>query len=108
MKPLGQYKMDHRAEKPFFNPKDEMRHGRDVLSVWTTFIPDKSEGFEQAGVECLNDSVRTYVWSILGSLAETSSSILKPGTGFDAQKQFLAYVEDAIASLVDIPSSIDR
>ena len=32
----------------------------------------------------------------------------RPGRGFDAQKQFLANVEDAIASPVDIPSSIAR
>ena len=31
---------------------------------------------------------RTYVWAILGALAQTRSNILKAGTGFDAQKQF--------------------
>ena len=72
------------------------------------FIPDKSENFTQAGVERLNDSIRTYVWAILGAQAQTRSNILKAGTGFDAQKQFLANVEDAIASPVDIPSSIAR
>ena len=72
------------------------------------FIPDKSEGFTQAGVERLNDSIRTYVWAILGAQAQTRSNILRVGTGFDAQKQFLANVEDAIASPVDIPSSIAR
>ena len=67
-----------------------------------------SEGFTQAGVERLNDSIRTYVWAILGAQAQTRSNILKTGTGFDAQKQFLANIEDAIASPVDIPSSIAR
>ena len=56
----------------------------------------------------LNDSIRTYVWAILGAQAQTRSNILKSGTGFDAQKQFLANIEDAIASPVDIPSSIAR
>ena len=36
------------------------------------------------------------------------SNVLKTGTGFDAQKQFLADIEEAIASPVDIPSSISR
>ena len=36
------------------------------------------------------------------------SNILKAGTGFDAQKQFLANVKDTNASPVDIPSSIAR
>ena len=59
-------------------------------------------------MERLNDSVRTYVWAILGAQTQTRSNILKAGTGFDAQKQFLANVEDAIASPVDIPSGIAR
>ena len=59
-------------------------------------------------MERLNDSIRTYVWAILGAQAQTSSNILKARTGFDAQKQFLAYIEDAIAFPVDIPSSIAR
>ena len=59
-------------------------------------------------MERLNDSIRTYVWAILGAQAQTRSNILKTGTGFDAQKQFLANIEDAIASPVDNPSSIAR
>ena len=72
------------------------------------FFLDKSEGLTQAGVERLNDSIRTYVWAILGAQAQTRPNIFKAGTGFDAQKQFLANVEDAVASPVDIPSSIAR
>ena len=45
---------------------------------------------------------------ILGAQSQTRSNILKAGTGFDAQKQFLSNVEDAIASPVDIPVSIAR
>ena len=80
----------------------------DISGAWTMFILNKSEGFTQAGVERLNDSIRTYVWAILGAQAQTRSNILMAGTGFDAQKQFLANVEDPIASPVDIPSSIAR
>ena len=83
-----------------------MRHNVDISGAWTTFVVDKSEGFTKAGVERLNDSIRTYVWAILGAQAQTRSNILKTGTGFDAQKQFLANIEGAIASPVDIPSSI--
>ena len=85
-----------------------MCHNRDISGAWTTFILDKSECFTLAGVESLNDSIRTYVWAILGAPAQTRSNILKTGTGSDAQKQFLADIEDAIASPVDIPSSISR
>ena len=44
----------------------------------------------------------------LAPQAQTRSAILGAGTSFDAQKQFLANVEDAISSPVDIPSAIER
>ena len=74
--------------------------------AWSTFLLDKSQGF--TGVEHLNDSIRTFVWAILGAMAQTRSANLWAGTSFNAQKQFLANVEDAISSPVDIPSAIDR
>ena len=74
--------------------------------AWRTFILDKSDGFTQPGVERLNDSIRTYVWAILGAQAQTRTGILGTGTAFDAQKQFLANIEDAISSPVDLPSAI--
>ena len=77
-------------------------------TAWGTFVLDKSEGFTSAGIERLNDSIRTYVWEILGAQAQTRSAILGAGTSFDAQKQFLANVEDAISSPEDIPSAIER
>ena len=77
-------------------------------TAWGAFVLDKSEGFTSAGVERLNDSIRTYVWAILGAQVQTRSGILGSGTSFDAQTQFLANVEDAISSPVDIPSAIER
>ena len=77
-------------------------------TAWGEFILDKSAGFTRAGVERLNDSIRTYVWAILGAQAQTRTAILGTGTAFDAQKQFLANIEDAISSPVDLPSAIKR
>ena len=108
MTPSGAKRHAHVAQGPFFYPKDTMRHNRDISEAWTTFVLDKSEGFTQAGVERLDDSIRTYVWAILGAQAKTRSNILKAQTGFDAQKQFVANIEETIASPVDIPSSIAR
>ena len=76
--------------------------------AWKTFILNKSDGFTHPGVERLNDSIRTYVWAILGAQAQTRTGILGTGTAFDAQKQFLANIEDAISSPVDLPSAISR
>ena len=108
MEPSGAYRHAHYSDGPFFHPKNTIRHNRDISRARTTFILDKSNGLTQAGVERLNDSIRTYMWAILGVQAQTRSNILKAGTGFDAQKQFMANIEDAIASPVDIPSSIAR
>ena len=82
--------------------------GPEEDEAWSTFVLDKSQGFTSPGVEPLNDSIRTFVWAFLGAQAQTRSAILGAGTSFDAQKQFLANVEDAISSPVDIPSAIDR
>ena len=86
MTPSGAYRHAHVAQGPFFHPKDDMRHNRDISEASTTFDLEKSEGFTQVGVGRLNDSIRTYVWAILGAQAQMRSNILKTGTGFDAQK----------------------
>ena len=82
---------------------------QDDTVAWTTFIPDKgATGFTQAGVERINDCIRIYVWALLGAQSQTRSSILGVGTAFDAQKQFLADIEDSINRPVDLPSDIQR
>ena len=87
---------------------DYIAQGTEANSAWTTFILDDSNGFTRAGVERINDSIRTYCWAILGSQSQTRTDILGTGTAFDAQKQFLANIEDAINSPVDLPSQIAR
>ena len=52
-------------------------------------------------MERVNDSIRNYIWEILGGQTKARSNVLKTGTGFDAVEQFLANLEDAIASPVD-------
>ena len=95
MTPSHEYRHAHQARHGiFFHPKDVISHNRDFSAAWTTFALDKSDGFTQADVTRLNDSIRTYVWVIFGSQAQTRSNIFSAGTGFDAQKQFLANVDD--------------
>ena len=107
MTPSHEYRHAHQTQHGIFcHPMDAVRHKCDISTAWTIFVLDKSDGFTQAGVTRVNDSIRTYVWAVLGSQAQTRSNILSPGTGFDAQKQFLANVEDSISSPVDISSSI--
>ncbi len=72
------------------------------------FILNKSDGFTRPRVKRLNDSIQMYVWAILGTQAQTHTGILGTGTAFDVQKQFLANIEDAISSPVDLPPAISR
>ena len=105
------YNYDYWPGHTSFQPNSQVRLGsieQQHGNAWTTFILDTSKGFTRAGVERLNDSIRTYAWCLLGSQAQVRSDILNPSTGFDVQKQFLANLEDAINSAVDLPSSIKR
>ena len=72
-----------------------------LVKVPSTFVIDNAKGFSRAGVERINDIICTYCWAILGSQTQTRTDILGSGTAFDAQKQFLANVEDAINSPLD-------
>lgn len=105
-KPSGEYRYHHSGDGPFFNINDSIIHTVDISLAWSTFILDKSEGFTKAGIECINESIKTYVWALLGAQSQTRVDILKIGTGFDAQKQFLANVQDVINSPIDLPTQI--
>ena len=82
------YRHAHVAKGPCFHPKDAMRHYRDIPGAWTTFVLDKSEGFTQAGVERHNDSIRTYVWAILGAQAQTRRIFSRPGRDLTPRNNF--------------------
>ena len=77
-----------------------------VSNAWSTFMLDNANGFTRPGVERINDSIRTYCWSILGSQSQIKSDILGIGSAVDVQKQFLANVEDGIQRSIDLPSQI--
>ena len=80
-----------------------------VSNGWLGFIPDKGLGFTRPGLARLDDSIRNYVWTILGAQVQARASIVgSGGTNVDSQKQFLANLEDAIHSPVDIGESIKR
>ena len=108
MEPSHEYRHAHAAQGPFFHPKDSIMHNRNISRAWTMFILDKSEGFTKAGIERINESIRMFVWALLGAQSQTRVEILKIGTGFDAQKQFLANVQDAINSPIDLPTQISK
>ena len=107
-KPDGTYRHQHEDKGPFFSPLDAITHGRDISNAWTTFMLDKSNGFTHAGLVRINESIRMFVWALLGAQSQTRVEILKVGTGFDAQKQFLVNIQKAINSPIDLPTQISK
>ena len=91
-----------------YSKKQQVVFIKQIHQHWQTFILDESKGFTKPGIQMINDSIRTYVWALLGAQAQTRTNIESVGTSFDAQKQFLANVEDSISSPADIPASIKR
>jgi len=75
---------------------------------WKYFITPK-DALTNPGIVRLNDSIRTYLYCVLGAQAETRSAIVGQfGTELDAQKQFVKLLEDSINQHADIPTSIAR
>ena len=78
-------------------------------SGWEYFIGSKESNLTQPGMVRLNDSIRTYIYCILGAQAEARTAIVGSfGTELDAQKQFKSLLEDSINQHPDIPTSIAR
>jgi hypothetical protein len=82
---------------------------QDIDNGWTRFLLQKSNGFTKTGVERLNDSIRTFIYCILGAQVQARTAIIgQSGTSPDAQKQFVSNFEDAVYARLSIPESIDK
>jgi len=78
------------------HPQSYLKQSADADNGFVDFMLYQTQGFTHAGVERLNDSIRTYVWAILGSQDQERTPILGSGTAFTAQKRFLANISAAI------------
>ena len=82
---------------------------QEIDDGWTRFILQKSNGFTRAGIERINDSIRTYIYCILGAQVQARTAIIgQSGTSPDAQKQFVKNIYDSIYADLSIPDSIER
>ena len=77
----------------------------DATDGWKHFLLDKSEKFTRAGYIRLDDSIRTYVYCILGAQAQTRSSILNSP---ETQQTFVDLLDKNINSMFSIPESIKQ
>ena len=76
--------------------------------AWKRFIINVSHGITKAGVTRINDSIRTYVYAILGAQGQTTTDIVgESSKSLGAQKQFMTLTETVIESDIDnLPTSI--
>ena len=88
-----------------FHPQSYLKQSADATNGFINFMLDQTQGFTHAGVERLNDSIRTYVWVILGAQDEERTPILGSRTAFTAQKRLLTNMEVAITQAGETPVS---
>ena len=80
-----------------------------LSEAWKKFVLRDAHGFTQHGVERLNDSIRTYVYCILGAQARTRTAIVgSGGKSFDAQREFQNLTSTSVDSSFNIGDSIKR
>jgi hypothetical protein len=75
----------------------------DATNGWKIFLLQKSDHFTRAGLVRLDDSIRTYVYCILGSQAESRSNIM---TSAETQQTFVDLLEKNVSSMFSIPDGI--
>jgi len=68
----------------------------EAVDGWMQFILEKSRGFTRAGIIRIDDSIRAYVYCILGSQAQTRSNIMK---SLECQQNFVDLLESDVKSL---------
>ena len=78
---------------------------KDATDGWKHFLLEKSERITRAGFIRLDDSIRAYVYCILGAQAQTRSSILNSP---ETQQTFVDLLEKNISSMFSIPESIKQ
>ena len=80
----------------------------DIKGRWSILIADESKGFTKPGAVRINESIRNYVYCLLGAQVQTRSPIVGDSTGgvLDAQKQFVYLLEKSIAQPFSLEDSI--
>ena len=84
----------------------------DDYKYYNYFIPINSQGLTQAGLTRLNQSIKAYVYCVLGSQANTRTSIIgSSGGAQETRREFLNLLEDKSSGVIinrDIVDSIQR
>ena len=96
------YKNEHLGQGVVDSSKFTNLHGpgvgfiRDFKNDYKKFIPKKSDWLTSQGTELLNQSIESYIYSVLGAQAKTKQSIYGPrASSLETQNVFRQIVEDS-------------
>ena len=74
-----------------------IRNGQGADRQFDWFVPDKANGLVRAGLSRLNQSIKVFLYCIIGAQVNVRSSILGDGgRAIEAQSEILTLLEDAI------------
>jgi hypothetical protein len=90
---------------PYINHVNKI--AQDTDDGWTRFMLQKSNGFTRAGIVRINDSIRMYIYCLLGAQPRTAI-IGQSGMSPNTPKQFVENLYDAIYADLSIPDSIEK
>jgi len=105
--PAGYYKFSDEGGRAadgnllyFMKPED--------VPQYDWFAPNKSAGLTKAGLARINESIKAFVYCILGAQVNVRSSIIGDGgRAKEAQTEFLTLMESAITQ-TDLAKSVQR
>ena len=90
------------------NKLNYIRNDQGADRQFEYFVPDTAQGLTQSGLSRLNQSIKAFVYCVLGAQVNVRSSTLRNGgRAKEVQRDFLILLEDAIR-MPDISKSIQR
>ena len=79
------------------NKLEYIRNDQGTDRQFEFFVPDRANGFTPGGLAQLNQSIKAFVYCILGAQVNIRSSIVgDSGRAKEVQREFLVFLEDAI------------
>ena len=106
--PSSQRFADEGGKDDAGNLIDFIRNDQGAAIQFEYFVPNYAKGLTQTGLARVNQSIKAFVYCVLGAQVNVRSSILGDGgRDKEAQSEFLVLVEDAIRTPV-ISKSVQR
>ena len=90
------------------NKLEYIRDDQGADTQFEYFVPDTVQGLTQVGLSCINQTIKAFVYCVLGAQVNVRSGILgEGGRAKEAQLQFLVLLEDTIGQ-PDLAKCVQR